>query len=201
MIKFFLFIWFVLFINITNAQTLDGNSVKFGIRGGVNLSHINFARGAGSPVDPINTNWQPGIIAGGLILVPVYGNLYFQPEYLFSQIGGKIENENRQYYINYVSLPVLLNWHLLDKFSLLAGPQFDLLINGRDKTPGYNRSIEREIEHRHLGITGGLEYFFTGNAVLDIRFIYGINNIGIDREAGYQEFQTEILQFSFIYLF
>lgn len=199
MIKFLLFVLFLMIVNRTLAQVFEDNSVKFGIRGGMNLSHINFSRGSQPPEIPIKTNWQPGINAGGVISIPITTDLYLRPEYLFSQIGGKIDEENRNYVINYISLPVLLNWNLFERISIFSGPQFDLLIRARDKSPNNNRSIEKQIEHRHIAISGGVNYFFTTHAAMDIRFIVGVNNVGIIRDQSNQEFKTEIVQISFIY--
>ena len=86
---------------------------------------MDFSKGSPPPEVAVNTNWQPGITAGFLMVVPLTGNFSFQPEYLFLQTGGKVAAENRQYVMYYVSLPVLLNWQIVNNFSLLAGPPFD----------------------------------------------------------------------------
>ncbi|UJH91730.1 PorT family protein [Antarcticibacterium sp. 1MA-6-2] len=55
---------------------------------------MNFSKGSPPPESAVNTNWQPGITAGFLMLVPLTGNFSVQPEYLFSQMGGKVADEN-----------------------------------------------------------------------------------------------------------
>jgi len=197
--KFLLFFLFLFFLQGVTSQ--ENNSVRFGLKAGSNFSHINFSKGSPPPETPILTNWQPGIVAGFLVVIPLIDQLYFQPEYLFHQMGGKIEDENRQYSINYLSLPVLIQWQFLNRFSFLAGPQFDLLINARDKTGNNTVSIEKDIEHRSIAFTAGLQYTFTDNMIVGIRYMHGFNHIGIVRDTGYEEFKYESMQFSFSYLF
>ncbi|UJH91729.1 PorT family protein [Antarcticibacterium sp. 1MA-6-2] len=109
--------------------------------------------------------------------------------------------KTKQYKMYYVSLPVLVNWQMLNNFSLLAGPQFDLLINGDDKTDNNTASLEREIEHRSIFFIGGLEYAITENLVSGVRYMHGFNHIGINRETGYEEFKYDGVQISLSYLF
>ncbi len=197
--KFLLFFVFVFFVQEVTSQ--ENKSVRFGIKAGANFSHINFSKGSLPPEPPIHTNWQPGIVAGFVVIIPLKHNFYFQPEYLFSQMGGNIENENRQFAINYASLPVLLKWEFLNKFSLLAGPQFDLLINAKETAGDNEISLDHDIEHRSIFITVGLGYSFTNNLGIGINYMQGFNHVDIVRENGNQEFKYEALQFSLSYLF
>ena len=201
MVKFFLILLLVLVVKDVVAQPFNPQPVRFGLRAGANFSHIDFSRGSLKPPISINTNWQPGIVSGFVVVLPIVKNFYFQPEYLFSQMGGKIENENSQYLINYISLPVLFKRQFLNRFYFLVGPQFDLLINASEKTENNTVSIEKDIEQRSLILTGGLEFFFTNNAAVAIRYMHGINHIGLSRETGEQDFKYEGLQFSILYLF
>src|SRR5690606_8483714 len=196
--KYYLFLIFVLIVQVVISQ--ENKPVRFAIKAGANFSHINFSKGSLPPETPIPTNWQPGIVSGVVVIIPLIQNFYFQPEYLFSQMGGKIENENRQFIINYVSLPVLLKWEFLNNLSFLAGPQFDILINSKEKYENVEISLDDDIEHRSIFLTVGLEYSFSSKLRIGINYLHGLNHVDIVRENENQEFKYEGLQFSFLYL-
>ncbi len=199
LMKFFLF--FILVIIGPIAISQENRPVRFGIKAGANFSHINFSKGSLPPETPIPTNWQPGIVTGVVVIIPLRQNFYFQPEYLFSQMGGKIKNEDRQFAINYASLPVLLRWEFLNKFSGQVGPQFDLLINAKEKSGNNESSMDDDIEHRSIFFNFGLEYSFTSNLGMSINYLHGLNHVDIVRENGNQEYKYEVIQFSLLYLF
>src|SRR5690606_23169412 len=136
-----------------------------------------------------------------VLIVPLKNNFYFQPEYLYSQMGGKFDNENREFAIHYASLPVLLKWKFLDKFSLVAGPQFDLLINAKEKSGDIRSSLDSNIEHRSILITGGMEYYFNHNLFLGLKYMQGLNHIDIQDEGNNIEFKYDAVQFALSYLF
>jgi hypothetical protein len=197
----FIFLIILLGFNPQCFSQKDNQNVRFGIRAGVNLSHLNFSKGSSPPENPVITNWQPGIMIGLVVVVPIIENIYFQPEYLFSQMGGKMEEEDKVYQINYLSLPAFFRWKFFDEFSLLAGPQFDLLINAKEKSGNIESSIENEIEHRSIFFSGGLEYSFTHNLVLGMKYMHGLNHVDIEFDRGNEEFKYEGFQFSVSYLF
>lgn len=191
----------LLFFVVQGVCSQENNSVRYGIKAGANFSHINFSKSSSPPDHAISTNWQPGIVAGFVVVVPVFNDIFFQPEYLFSQMGGKFEEENKQYQINYLSLPAFLRWNFYEGFSLLIGPQFDLLINSKEKAENIETSLDDNIEHRSIFITGGLEYFFTNNLILGMKYMHGLNPVDIQRDNDNQEFKYQGFQFFFTYLF
>jgi len=182
------------------AQINQNEPVRFGVKAGLNFSHMNFSKGSPPPEIPISTNWQPGILIGVAVIIPVLENFYFQPEYLFTQMGGKVEEENLQYKINYISLPVILKYRVFNRLSLLGGPQFDLLINGNEEMGGNNSSIEHSIEHRSIGIMGGVEVSLFPKLSVGCRYIHGFNHIGLSRQSNVQEFKFQSFQISATYL-
>jgi opacity protein-like surface antigen len=167
---------------------------KFGFRAGANFSHINFAKGVPPPTTPINTNWGAGIAFGFLMQVHISGGLFVQPEYLYSQTGGEAKSNNTVYKLNYFSLPVLLKYQLHEKFSLLAGPQFDLLINAKETVNGSSTDITHDTEERSLAATAGMEFQLLPSLSVCARYMHGLNHIGIGQRSAIQEFKFELLQ-------
>ena len=174
------------------AQDIEPGYKRFGIRAGVNFSHINFAKGV--PPVPLETSWGAGINFGFLMLVNITGDLYFQPEYAYSQMGGQVKSSNTVYKLNYFSMPLFLKYQLHEKFSFMAGPQFDLLINAKKKVNGSSTNITHDTEERSLAATAGIEYQLIESFSVSARYMYGINHIGLGQRSDIQEFKYEMVQ-------
>lgn len=184
-----------LLLQVLTAQNNDKPVFKrFGFRAGINFSHINFSRGSPPPVDPIETSWNTGINLGFLIMVPLSEKLFIQPEYLYSQMGGKVKSSNTIYKLNYFSMPVFLKYQLHEKFFLLAGPQFDLLLNAKKTVNGTSSDITHDTEERSLAITAGIEFRLIKSLSVCARYMHGLNHIGIGQRSDIQEFKYEMLQ-------
>ena len=172
----------------------DANRVRFGLRLGANLANMNFNKGYPKPATSVATTWQPGIMAGGFLRVPIVGNFSWQQEYLFSQMRSKVDATNESYTLNYVSLPILLSYRVLPHLAFVAGPQLDLLIDGKRNLGGVETSITHDTEERSLGATAGAELFATDHLSLQLRYTLGLNHIGIGQRSAVTEFKYESVQ-------
>jgi hypothetical protein len=185
-----LFTCFVL-LQTLNAQQAEK---RFGFRAGVNVSNMDFSKGV--PPTPTKTSWSTGINIGFLMSVPIINRLYFQPEYLYLQTGGKVKNSDSTYKFNYLSLPLLVRLQLHEKFSVLAGPQFDILINAKRSASGTSENITHDTEERGINAVAGVEYHFYSSFSLTARYIRGFNHIGLGQRSNLQEFKYQMLQVS-----
>lgn len=185
---------------VYDLSAQDKKSVRFGIRAGINLSHMDFSRGNISEDEPIHTNWQAGIAGGFILIVPLTGNLFIQPEYLFSQQGGELRDMDMKYTINYLSLPVFLRWAVNRRVSLFAGPQFDLVIDSDKEVGNVVSSLEHEIEHRSIGVTTGAEFRLASAFLIGGKYLYGINNIDVSNSSRILEFKHGMFQISLVYI-
>lgn len=167
---------------------------RFGFRAGANFSHINFAKGVPPPAVPMETSWEPGLSFGFFMVVPITGIFYFQPEYLYAQTGGKIKTTNTAFKMNYISLPLFLKCQVHEKFALVAGPQFDLLINAKKTVDGSQTNITHDTEERSISATAGIEYQIMESLSVCARYMYGLNHIGIGQRSDLQEFKYEMAQ-------
>jgi hypothetical protein len=146
------------------------------------------------PVVPIETTWGAGINIGFFMVVPVTDKLFFQPEYAFAQMGGEVKSTGTVYKMNYLSLPLFLKYQLHEKFSLMAGPQFDMLVKAKKTAGGSTTDITHDTEERSIGITGGIEYGITNSISLCARYMHGFNHIGLGQRSDIQEFKFEMIQ-------
>ncbi|CAN5325264.1 hypothetical protein BH23BAC2_BH23BAC2_24840 [soil metagenome] len=161
---------------------------------------MDFSKGSPPPDIPINTNWDPGIVAGIVVIVPLTKSIFFQPEYLLMQAGGNLDWMSTTYRFNYLSLPVLLRWEY-EKFHLVGGPLFALLIDAEKEIEGKVSSATKEVEERNIGLSGGVGLKIYKSLELEGRYIVGYNHVGLDMTQGFQEFKFQTFQFSLSYYF
>jgi hypothetical protein len=89
---------------------------RFGVEGGINLSSFN-----GPTASDVYAS-RLGFVGGAFVNLPFSPMLSIQPELLYEQKGGKI-NDN-DYRLDYVEIPVLLDVTLFGPLSILLGPAF-----------------------------------------------------------------------------
>ncbi len=97
---------------VSNAQ-----DVKFGFKGGLNLSTIN-----GDDISD-QADGRTGYHIGAVVQLSIAETFAIQPELLYSAQG--LDNLD----IDYLNLPVLAKFKFAKVFSVEAGPQFGFVVN------------------------------------------------------------------------
>jgi opacity protein-like surface antigen len=114
-----------------NAQ----GGFRLGIKGGLNLNQIEGVS--------FNNGFNFGYHLGGFAEIDFTKKFGIQPEVLWNQSNTKVSAEfatlyptltnpntlNQEVVLNYLSIPLLLRYNLGGMFSILAGPQFGILMN------------------------------------------------------------------------
>ena len=146
----------------TNAQ-----QTRFGVKGGLNISTV-----VGGDVD--NTKSLVGFHVGGFAEIKVFDKFFIQPELLYSAQGTKVDGPfgtNADIKLNYLNIPVLAKYYIIDKFSVEAGPQLGILLSakseGNDVKDG-TRSVD-------FGFNIGAGYNFTDNFSVGLRYTIGLS--------------------------
>jgi len=179
--------------------------VRFGIKAGFNGS--TFSRGERSEVDN-SEKIKAGSHIGVFANIPLAEKFSIQPELLFSQLGSKTEDifihnsENsstKQEYtyktnLNYLTLPVMIQYNILPQLYVEAGPEFGLLLGGKINgdgrsevifegttttgTESFSENITMKLYNKfNFGIGIGAGYYFTQNFGVTARFTAGITGI------------------------
>ena len=172
--------------------------VGFGFKIGLNLSNLNFNRGFPKPAVPVESTWGIGFEGGFLLEVPLRNKLHLQQEYLYTHVEGEVESGGKPYTLKYISLPVVLKYKFLPQLSLMAGPQFDLLLHAVEKHGSNSIGIIHDTEERNIGAVVGLEYKPSAKVALETRFMQGINHIGMRQRRTDQEFKLQSFSISVI---
>jgi hypothetical protein len=168
--------------------------VSFGLRLGLNYSNTNFNQGAPVPTTPVGTSWQPGFLAGALVQIDINRWFALQQEYAFSQQSGEVKASGTHYRMRYLSLPLLLKYRVADRLALVAGPQFDLMLNATSNVSGQVDDITHDTEDRAVGVIAGLEILVWRNLSLSARYLQGLNHVGIGQRSAVREFKWQSAQ-------
>lgn len=151
---------------------------KLGIKAGTNITKIDGTS--------FRDEFAYGYHAGGFVEIGLGGKLGIQPEVLFNQVKSRVDsnfsniyqnavdfNSYRDVKLNYISIPLLLNYKLGNVLSLQAGPQFGILMNG-DKTLLQNG--KEAFKSGDLSMLGGAQINIS-KLRLTGRYVVGLNNI------------------------
>lgn len=105
-----------------------------GIKGGANITKIDGKS--------FRDEFRYGYHLGGFATIGFGGKLAIQPEVLFNQYQTRVDSSFKSVYqgavafsdykdikLNYLSIPIMLNYNVGKLLTLQAGPQFGILIN------------------------------------------------------------------------
>jgi opacity protein-like surface antigen len=191
--KFVLLMSMLFCISDSFAQSADSSFKRFGFQIGINLSNMNFNEGEPPPAVHANASWQTGFTFGFQLKVPLARKWILQPEYSFSQRNGSDQTIQTTYVINYFSLPLLLNYQITPRFNLLAGPQFEITTYASSTINGDKSNITHDVEERGMGVIGGLEFTVIKSFFLSVKYLQGLNHVGIGQRSDTKEFKYQSL--------
>jgi hypothetical protein len=163
-----LFLLSIAFISCTLAQA---QRVHYGIKAGINASTLNVK-------NQDVFDYKLGVHAGGLAHIHITQNLALQPELLYSNQGGKVQNSEVKHHVNYISVPVLGQFMFGDGFRLQAGPQVSFLAGAKRQDQDDNRlNIKENYEAVDFALAAGLSFVSSSGLGADVRWLFGLTNI------------------------
>jgi len=148
-----------------------------GLRVGTNLSKIEGKS--------FKQEFQYGYLLGGFAEIGLGNKFFLQPEVLFNQYTstldsnfshiyqGAITNDQSKVKLNYLSIPVILNYKLLGPISIQAGPQYAILI---DQSKTLLQNGGRAFKSGDMSLLAGVQVKVAMLRVTG-RYIVGLNNI------------------------
>jgi len=168
-------------------------TVSGGVLGALNLSEFRAPNDDENGIDYIT---KPGWAAGFWLNFPVAKAFSVEPQVLYSSHRYLTNNTStlslNDGRIRYLSVPLLLKFHLGDNFAITAGPQLDVVMAVKD-----NRALVGEDDFKQASFSGfaGLEVFPRGRISIFGRYIHGFTNMdNRSSEAGSIEYKNENIQ-------
>ncbi len=208
LVSFFLFSGFQMI-----AQTIN-----YGIKAGVNYSNFKT-----SNTGRLDFNYRYLYQGGVYAEIPIHEQFTLQPELLYSAQGSKAVldesdfiggpnpmdpvisgNDSRlDYSLNYLLLPVMINYNFYKGFFIGAGPQMGYLISAErelhDNAVTYlsNDNFKDSFKDFTFDFNFGLGYKFKNGLHFNFRYSLGLNDI--DKSDGVK-YSNSVFQFSVGYL-
>jgi hypothetical protein len=177
----------VLAISITSVkgQSSDQNNIKFGIKGGLNISNM-FSK------DVQDNNTIMGFHGGLFLKLPITSALSFQPELLYTTKGSELTYNSfitgkASFSLNYIEMPLLAVINLTENFNIHGGVYFASLtgvkITNKSSVDLFNFESDlkkSDFEMFDYGLVAGAGLDFNKFS-LGIRYEYGMKPVGKER--------------------
>tara|TARA_R110002111_G_scaffold57012_3_gene96824 strand:+ start:6394 stop:7032 length:639 start_codon:yes stop_codon:yes gene_type:complete len=165
----------------------DSKAIQLGVKGGVNLSKLS-----GDDFDDVDsrTSFNVGLVAE----IPISERISFQPELFYSGQGFDIlerdqdnifdTDQNFEYQLDYIQVPLLLKAYLIKGLSVEAGPQFGFKIHEEFDTQPNSDGGDFEIDEDDsyvkdfdTSLALGTSYKFDSGFFLSARYTMGLISI------------------------
>lgn len=181
------------FAQQTPSSSMSSSPVRFGIKGGMNVSSLSNDGALDDQGSKIGFN------AGVFATIPVAESFSIQPEVLYSQYGDKYDDTNiagnrisYARHLDYVAVPLMFQYNFIPNLYVEAGPEFGFLVNAKNKLKNEtdNDVINESGDYKdqlntfNLGIGLGAGYYFTDNIGITARYTAGVTDVAKDRPSG-----------------
>lgn len=166
---------FFLFTSLVRAQDKT-YGYGLGIKVGTNINKISGLS--------FKDQFTYGYSAGAFADIKLNKNWSLQPEVLFNQVTADTSSQFRDLYdlsgdkiskikLNYLSIPVLLNYHVSKGIALQAGPQFGILMNQNKNLLDNGKDAFKTGD---FSLLGGIQIKFSSIRLYG-RYAIGLNNL------------------------
>ena len=156
--------------NVNAQKTKQDEGIKLGIKGGLNVTNL-FG-------DVEDTEIRTSVNIGLLSEIIISDKFSLQPELLYSGQGATYKGtDSGRIKLDYITLPVLAKFPLINKLSLTAGPQVGFLVSSKFKTNTSNDKIA-DTKPFDFSLNAGLEYQLKNGLFFQGRYNLGLTNVG-----------------------
>src|SRR5450631_2129794 len=171
--------------------TAKAQDVHFGVKGGVNVSQLHFN-------DNISSESKTGMNIGILAHIHTSSRTWaIQPEIFYSMEGARnVNNTGINYNLNYLNVPVLLQYMFDNGFRLEGGPQIGFLLNAKRKS-GEVSVDDHSFKSTAFSIPLGIGYLASSGLGVDVRYVFGLSNLD-DSQNG-TIIQSNVFQLGLFY--
>ncbi|RFS25009.1 PorT family protein [Chitinophaga silvatica] len=177
------------FLAIGSLLAVQAQNVKFGVKGGLNLSKL-------TNVDDAKV--LTGFNAGGLMNYKFNDSWAVQPEIQYSTQGSKANTilGKGTFKLDYINIPVLAQYHI-ESFFLEAGPQVGFMTSAKLKAGPINQDVKDQMKTVDFGLNFGLGYKLDMGLGIGARYNFGLTNIYDNGNNG----KNSVAQIDLFYIF
>ena len=186
--KFFLAIIMIAFLAGT---ALAGDFFTIGINNSFNLSNVKMYETIEGRIDyPLpETSFKTGFAVGAYCNIPVSEYISIQPEVFYTNQGFVVSIDSMNFKsttsMNYIEMPLLTVFKIVDHFSVFLGPSVSFYLNGKvheGKTEesklewfAWDDISNKDTRAVNLGFVGGCELSIDRYS-FGVRYNLGLNN-------------------------
>lgn len=176
-------------ITLFIGTTAFSQELDLGIKAGANFANI-------SDVDDLSskTGFQAGIFAG----IKFTDKVGVQADILYSQQGAELDSG--KFDLNYINIPVVLKYYLVQGLNVQAGPQFGFILDDDIYVDAFGtNSIDANAEKTDVSAVIGAGYDFPFGVRLDTRYNFGLTEVSkTDNFEGKNNVFSIALGYSFL---
>lgn len=181
----------VLFIGATAMAQI---STKIGIKAGLNVADVSLKP------ETVQTGSRIGFHGGLTAHIHVSPQIGVQPEVLYSNQGFEDKTNGTEWRLNYLNVPVMLQYMFDNGFRLQAGPQVGFLLDGKIADPNSDAphyDISQDLKKIDAGVGVGLGYLSYSGLGIEGRYNIGLTNANA---VGANKLQNRVFQVSLFYM-
>ena len=153
-----------------------------GIKGGLNI--VNIADNTDNIQLLPGSSSRTSFHAGSFVSLDLPSKLFVQGEILYSRKGysfpgdpNAIPSDNGVINLNYLNVPLVIGYNIVDKLNIILGPEFGYLVSAQSVFDTESFDIQGAFENFDFGVAGGLQYLVFKKFIIEARYIYGISSI------------------------
>lgn len=179
----------VIAVGTASAQ----NNINIGTK--IGLNSYNFSNDSGPEYDS-KIGMHAGIL-GHIHLDGTSGQFALQPELVYSMQGAKLGDT--RFNLDYLNVPILLQYMFDNGFRVQAGPQLGLLVRAKAENSNSSVDIKDDFKSLDMGLSFGVSYVHVPTSFgIDARYNLGLSDI---TENSIVQSNSRGLQIGVFYLF
>lgn len=189
--KLSLFVAVILLSSAVMAQT----QAKIGLKAGLNIANASLTPEA------VDVGTRLGFHGGLLAHIHLSPQWGIQPEVIYSGQGFEDNTFNVEYKLNYLNIPVMVQYMFDNGFRINAGPQVGFLLDGKIAESGYpDVDIKNDLKKIDAGVGLGLGYLSYSGLGIEGRYNLGLTNIKESVGGDVDEIKNRVFQVSLFYM-
>ncbi|AXG75155.1 PorT family protein [Flavobacterium arcticum] len=145
----------------------QAQEVKFGAKAGLNIADF----GGDAETDGSRT----GLHVGAIAEIKLTETFSVQPELLYSMQGAKGKELGVEYDLkfDYINIPIMAKYYLMEGLSIEAGPQVGFLMSAKAE----DEDVKDGYKGVDFALNGGVAYDLPMGVFFQARYSAGLNNI------------------------
>ncbi len=192
---------------IFSFTSVNAQEFAFGAKAGVNFASIT-----GDQTDGVDSRTSFHI--GAVAEIPISDKLSVQPELLYSSQGAKAKSfgSELKFKYDYLNLPVMVKYYVVEGMSLEAGPQVGLLLSAKIESDEEaiidaitSKAVETDVKDSvsdiDFGLKFGAGYKLESGLNFGAHYNLGLSNLNDSESSDVFNNKNGVIQISVGYFF